>query len=190
MAPPLRIHSCRVKWSPDNAETTVSGTTATWLDPLKEKTRDESEEGRVGRAEVQLAAGDGGGRRSTSPLTAPDEENEREGMNKNHPNLLSIHVLRCKTRAHHTAVAQICQSSCLCRSPSRCGRSGALRWPGCSTQSPRRSPDAGWGTGGCYLTRVCTPHAWSILEKMQSHNTTLNIWIQQLGKLFEMEHFT
>lgn len=73
LAPPLRIHSCRVKWSPDSADTTESGTTATWLDPLKEKTRDESEEGRVGRAEVQLAAGDGGGRRSTSPLTAPGD---------------------------------------------------------------------------------------------------------------------
>lgn len=72
LAPPLRIHSWRVKWSPDTAETTESGTTATWVDPLKEKTRDESEEGRVGRAAVQLAAGDGGGRRSTSPLTAPD----------------------------------------------------------------------------------------------------------------------
>lgn len=79
LPPPLRIHSCRVKWSPDNAETTESGTTATWLDPLKEKTRDESEEGRVGRAEVQLAAGDGGGRRSTSPLTAPDEGKRERG---------------------------------------------------------------------------------------------------------------
>lgn len=74
--PPLRIHSCRVKWSPDSAETTESGTTATWLDPLKEKTREESEEGSVGRAEVQLAAGEGGGRRSTSPLRAPDEEHK------------------------------------------------------------------------------------------------------------------
>lgn len=73
MAPPLRIHNWRVKWSPDNADTTESGTTATWFDPLKEKTREESEEGSVGRAEVQLAAGDGGGRRSTSPLTAPNE---------------------------------------------------------------------------------------------------------------------
>lgn len=83
LAPPLRIHSWRVKWSPDNAETTESGTTATWLDPLKEKTRDESEDGRVGSAEVQLAAGDGGGRRSTSPLTAPGGGEERTELNKN-----------------------------------------------------------------------------------------------------------
>lgn len=78
LAPPLRIHSCRVKWSPDNAETTESGTTATWLEPLKEKTRDESEEGRVGRAEVQLAVGEGGGRRSTSPRTAPGGGNREK----------------------------------------------------------------------------------------------------------------
>lgn len=78
MDPPLRIHSWRVKWSPDTAEATESGTTATWVDPLKENTRDESEEGRVGRAEVQLAAGDGGGSRSTSPLTAPGEEKRAE----------------------------------------------------------------------------------------------------------------
>lgn len=38
---------------------------------MKEKTRDESEDGSVGSAAVQLVAGDGGGRRSTSPLTAP-----------------------------------------------------------------------------------------------------------------------
>ncbi len=68
------------------------------------------------------------------------------------------------TGTHHTVVAQICQSSCLCHSPSRCGPSGALRWPGCSTQSLHRSPGADWGTGGCFLTRVCTPHAWSILK--------------------------
>jgi len=61
-----------VKWSPDTAEATESGTTATWVEPLKEKTRDESEDGRVGSAAVQLVAGDGGGRRSTSPLTAPE----------------------------------------------------------------------------------------------------------------------
>ena len=73
LAPPLRIHSCRVKWSPDTAAATELGTAAMWAEPLKEKTREESEEGRVGRDEVQLAAGDGGGRRSTSPLTAPGD---------------------------------------------------------------------------------------------------------------------
>jgi len=78
LAPPLRIHNWRVKWSPDSADTTKSGTTATWLEPLKENTKDESEEGRVGRAEVQLAEGDGGGRRSTSPLTAPDKKNQKK----------------------------------------------------------------------------------------------------------------
>lgn len=75
-----------MKWSPDSAETTESGTTATWLDPLKEKTRDESEEGRVGRAVVQLAAGDGGGRRSTSPLTAPGNgKRKKEAITKKDP---------------------------------------------------------------------------------------------------------
>ncbi len=83
LAPPLRIHSCRVKWSPDTAEATESGTTATWVEPLKEKTRDESEDGRVGSAAVQLVAGDGGGRRSTSPLTAPENINKnRAGVSK------------------------------------------------------------------------------------------------------------
>lgn len=94
LAPPLRIHSCRVKWSPDNAETTESGTTATWLDPLNEKTRDESEEGRVGRAEVQLAAGDGGGRRSTSPLTAPDEGKRERILIKKDPAFWIFALLR------------------------------------------------------------------------------------------------
>lgn len=73
LIPPLRIHSWRVKWSPDMAAAIESGTMATWVEPLKENTRDESEEGRVGKAEVQLAAGDGGGSKSTSPLTAPGE---------------------------------------------------------------------------------------------------------------------
>lgn len=81
LAPPLRIHSWRVKWSPDSADTTESGTTATWLEPLKEKIRDESEDGRVGSAEVQLAAGDGGGSRSTSPLTAPDTKKRGDRNN-------------------------------------------------------------------------------------------------------------
>lgn len=85
LAPPRRIHNWRVKWSPDIAETTESGTTATWFDPLKEKTREESEEGRVGRAEVQFAAGDGGGRRSTSPRTAPDEGREDIDYMSNNP---------------------------------------------------------------------------------------------------------
>lgn len=84
LAPPLRIHSCRVKWSPDTAEATESGTTATWVEPLKEKTRDESEDGRVGSVAVQLVAGDGGGRRSTSPLTAPE-------------NIKSLRVIDLKT---------------------------------------------------------------------------------------------
>lgn len=95
LAPPLRIHSCSVKWSPDNAETTDSGTTATWLDPLKEKTRDESEEGRVGRAAVQLAAGDGGGRRSTSPLTAPAKKKKKgEDITENDPALSLFTCIR------------------------------------------------------------------------------------------------
>ena len=77
LVPPLRIHSCRVKWSPDTAAATALGTAAMWAEPLKEKTREESEEGRVGRDEVQLAAGEGGGRRSTSPLTAPGDKRHR-----------------------------------------------------------------------------------------------------------------
>lgn len=54
------------------------------MEPLKEKTRDESEDGRVGSAAVQLVAGDGGGRRSTSPLTAPE-------------NVKSQHIIDLKT---------------------------------------------------------------------------------------------
>lgn len=100
--PPLRIHSCRVKWSPDSAETTESGTTATWLDPLKEKTREESEEGSVGRAEVQLAAGDGGGRRSTSPLRAPDEEHNGHKKKKKILPSGESHVLICKANSPHS----------------------------------------------------------------------------------------
>lgn len=162
LAPPLRIHSCRVKWSPDSADTTESGTTATWLEPLKEKTREESEEGSVGRAEVQLAAGDGGGRRSTSPRTAPARNHQRPVMLKKGSHTGSTHS---ETRAHRTAVARIGRSSCLGRSLSQCGPSAALRWPGCSTPSPRRSPGAGWETGGCSPTRGCIPHAWSILKQ-------------------------
>lgn len=74
LAPPLRIHSWSVKWSPGTVAVIESGTTATWVEPLKENTRDESEEGRVGSAAVQFAAGDGGGSRSTSPLTAPEQK--------------------------------------------------------------------------------------------------------------------
>lgn len=159
LAPPLRIHSCSVKWSPDSADTTESGTTATWLDPLKEKTRDESEEGRVGRVAVQLAAGDGGGRRSTSPLTAPVKF-KKKGEDLTKEEALSLFTcFRQNPRTHHTVGAQICQSSCLCHSPSQCGRSGALRWPGCSTQSLHRFPNASPGRGGCYLIQVCTLHA-------------------------------
>lgn len=163
LAPPLRIHSCRVKWSPDSTDTTWSGTTATWLDPLKEKTREESEEGSVGRAEVQLAAGDGGGRRSTSPRTAPEEEGSQAGHEKKDPTLGEFLPPRFP-RAHRTDVALIGQSSCLCHSLSQCGPSAVLRWPGCSTLSPRRSPGAGWETEGCSQNQGCTPHACSTLK--------------------------
>lgn len=65
-----------MKWSPDTVAATASGTMATWFVPLKEKINDESEEGRVGSAAVQLAAGEGGGSRSASPLNAPGRGEE------------------------------------------------------------------------------------------------------------------
>lgn len=91
LAPPLRIHSWRVKWSPGTVEVTESGTTATWEEPLKENTRDESEEGRVGSAAVQFAAGDGGGSRSTSPLTAPGKTYDFNPIIAKFMRMLSFH---------------------------------------------------------------------------------------------------
>lgn len=61
---------------------------------MKEKTRDESEDGRVGSAAVQLVAGDGGGRRSTSPLTAPE-------------NVKSQHIIDLKTGLVSARTAKI-----------------------------------------------------------------------------------
>lgn len=62
----------------------------------------------MGRAEVQLAAGDGGGRRSTSPLTAPDEEKVRGDINKTSSHRLNIYILRSKleltTQPSHRSV--------------------------------------------------------------------------------------
>lgn len=154
LAPPLRIHSWRVKWSPDSAETTDSGTTATWLEPLKEKIRDESEDGRVGRAEVQLAAGDGGGRRSTSPLTAPDTK-KRGDAHKQRIWLPQICVFSCgkaepTTQTSHRSVRVAVSVTALSDVASlelyggldvphglltglqmQAGEQGNAAWPGC-----------------------------------------------------------
>lgn len=104
---------------------------------------------------------------------------EREDISKIDFNRLPISCMfwARESRTHHTVGAQICQSSCLCHSPSRCGQSGALRWPGCSTLSPHRSPNVNWGTGGCFLTQVCTLHAWSILKTTVRHRKIIDAHI-------------